>query len=121
MLDVDATVGLLQFDNGALNYAVGGDGAHSLTLAGAARIDVVAGSHSVAAPIIGSGARLAKELLCLGRVEAPLAGNFDRHRAFKVGIPRLPDRTKTTHASREMISKRPTFFSGSANDVSSSR
>ena len=43
---------------------------------------------------LGRGSGLAKELLGFRRVELPLAGNLDGHRAVEFFVPRLPDRAK---------------------------
>jgi autotransporter-associated beta strand protein len=53
LLNTNATIGTLHFDNDEHSYTIGDDGVHVLTLADAATIDVVAGSHTIASPLAG--------------------------------------------------------------------
>jgi autotransporter-associated beta strand protein len=53
-VDVDATVSEIAFDSATQSFTLADDGVHQLTLAGNALIDVRAGSHTIAALVVGS-------------------------------------------------------------------
>ncbi|QDU89429.1 Autotransporter-associated beta strand repeat protein [Pirellulimonas nuda] len=54
VLDLDATVASVRFDNATYGYTIGADGVHRLTLTGAAQLNAVAGTHAISAPIAGT-------------------------------------------------------------------
>jgi autotransporter-associated beta strand protein len=57
-VNTNITLREIAFDNSQFSYTLAGDGLHNITLADNALINVLAGTHSISAPLVGSSSLL---------------------------------------------------------------